>query len=171
MIIYRSLYTIAYLGCPLGFQAFARGQRGCGPQATYSPTSIACRSCALIQRVAPGSCTQSCCSVTETGKILTTNKKFSTARFAACVCCGGGLYTARSFYVAFDELVVKAVVPLALVRPPLAGRSRPPPSPLVWSHWVTPQCSSAIVRSPLLRRHRRAALRLQTAWACLQIVF
>jgi hypothetical protein len=28
MIMYQSFYTIAYLGCPLGFQAFARGLRG-----------------------------------------------------------------------------------------------------------------------------------------------
>jgi hypothetical protein len=86
MINYRSFYTIAYLGCPLGFQAFARGRRGCGPQATYSPTSIVCRSYALIQRVAPGPCTQSCCSVTETGKILTNEQKVSHCPFC-CLCC------------------------------------------------------------------------------------
>jgi hypothetical protein len=39
--------------------------------------------------------------------------------------------------------------------PPLAARSRPPPSPLVWSHWVAPQhSSSAMVRRPLSRRRR-----------------
>jgi hypothetical protein len=36
----------------------------------------------------------------------------------------------------------------------LAARSRPPPSPLVRSHWVAPQHSSAMVRSPLSHRHR-----------------
>jgi hypothetical protein len=37
---------------------------------------------------------------------------------------------------------------------PLSARSRAPPSPLVWSHWVAPQQSSAMVHSPLSRRHR-----------------
>ena len=86
MIIYRSFYTIAYLGCPLGFQAFARGRRGCGPQATGSPTSIVCRSYALSQRVAPGSCTQSCCSATETDQILTNEQNIPRCPFC-CLCC------------------------------------------------------------------------------------
>ena len=85
MIIYLSFYTIAYLGCPLGFQAFARGLRGYGPQATGSPASIVYRPYALIQRVAPGSCTQSCCSATETDQILTNEQNIPHCPFC-CLC-------------------------------------------------------------------------------------
>jgi hypothetical protein len=85
MIIYRSFYTIAYLGCPLGFQAFARGRRGCGPQATGSPTSIVCRSYALSQRAAPGSCTQSCCSAKHSDQNPTNEQNVSIYPFC-CLC-------------------------------------------------------------------------------------
>ena len=83
MIIYLSFYTIAYLGCPLGFQAFARGLRGYGPQATGSPASIVYRPYALSQMVAPGSCTKSSVPAIETDQILTNEQKVCHCPF----CC------------------------------------------------------------------------------------
>jgi hypothetical protein len=45
-------------------------------------------------------------------------------------------------------------------RPPLAARSCPPPSPLVWSQWVAPQHSSAMVRCPPLSRQYQYVVRI-----------
>jgi hypothetical protein len=57
------------------------------------------------------------------------------------------------FFFGLTELVAKRRC-YRTNRPPLAARSRPSPSPLVWSHQVAPQHSSAMVRCPLSRRHR-----------------
>jgi hypothetical protein len=62
------------------------GLRGYGPQATGSPTSIVCRSYALSQVAAPGSCTKSSVPASiETGNNRTNEQTISICPFC-CLC-------------------------------------------------------------------------------------